>query len=109
MFGYFAGMLDKIDRLLCTITEMWTEVAENGNKLRTWAFACRYHLSRLVAKVEQGITPRELDVAFTKGSNIVDKLPSDSLAVAAASMANMLRRINERLLEVEELDTELGF
>ena len=57
-----AGPLTDIDRLLGSERElrMWVSGVDSRDIRRTWAFACKYGLSRTVAAVEGMISRRML-------------------------------------------------
>jgi hypothetical protein len=72
--------------------------------MATWAFACRYHFKDLVAKVEQTITPNDLQAALEAADLYTDDMPGVSVALAAESLTRMQRNFTGiRLDEPGEL------
>ncbi len=104
MFCWLAGILGQVDKVLCieAVLERWVEVAEGGNILAAYEFACGYELSRMAAQIEQHITTGEVAEAFD-ARLALDNVPDDGSAEDASS-TTMMRQICDRLSELAEFD-----
>jgi hypothetical protein len=76
------------------------EVAEQGNFMATWAFACRYPFKDVLATLEQIVRAEDLHRALKKGQLYTDDMPAVSIVLGAESLTRMLQRISKDLLEL---------
>ncbi len=105
---WLAGILAHIEKCLChdPLLGAWTDVADQGNWMATWAFACRYQFRDLVAALELVISSEDLHKSLENGQLYTDDMSAVCIALGAESLSRMLGLVCKDLLELARLSKD---